>query len=60
MLRNRYINWQLAFDGDHVNFWSQMGRFNNLMVIINVSTFFLTGKESEHWSDHSYQGDSRW
>ena len=31
------------FDDDHVIFWSNLYRFNNLMVIVNISMFFLTG-----------------
>lgn len=45
MLKKRFINTELsdAFDADHVNFWSNLSRLNNLMVIMNISMFFLTG-----------------
>jgi hypothetical protein len=45
MVNNRFSNSKLsaAFDADHVNFWSNLSRLNNLMVIINISMFFLTG-----------------
>ena len=31
------------FDADHVIYWSNLSRLNNLMVIVNISMFFLTG-----------------
>lgn len=43
MIRAHYQEWQANFDTDHVNFWSNLSRFNNLMVIMNISMFFLTG-----------------
>ena len=43
MLRTYFLEWQNTFDADHVNFWSHLSRFNNLMVIMNISMFFLTG-----------------
>ncbi|MFO7685184.1 MAG: hypothetical protein R6V60_03745 [Desulfobacterales bacterium] len=43
MLKKRFSKLNDAFDADHVNFWSQLSRLNNLMVIVNISMFFLTG-----------------
>lgn len=45
MVKNRfsYSKLSAAFDADHVNFWSNLSRLNNLMVIMNISMFFLTG-----------------
>lgn len=43
MLKNRYGIWNNGFKADHVNFWSHLSRFNNLLVIMNISMFFLTG-----------------
>lgn len=43
MLKKRYERLQHAFDADHVNFWSNLSRLNNLLVIVNISMFFLTG-----------------
>jgi len=43
MLNNRFEKLQLAFDTDHVNYWSNLSRINNLLVIMNISMFFLTG-----------------
>ena len=43
MLKSRYSRLESAFDADHVNFWSNLSRLNNLMVIMNISMFFLTG-----------------
>ena len=31
------------FDRDHVVFWNNLARLNNLLVIMNISMFFLTG-----------------
>ena len=43
MLKNRYEKLKKAFDADHAIFWSHISRLNNLLVIMNVSMFFLTG-----------------
>ena len=43
MVKHRYAKAETAFDADHVNFWSNLIRVNNLMVILNISMFFLTG-----------------
>lgn len=43
MMKSRYSKLESAFDADHVNFWSNLSRLNNLMVILNISMFFLTG-----------------
>ncbi|MDX2451059.1 hypothetical protein [Desulfosarcina sp.] len=43
MLKNRIEILQHAFDTDHVNYWSNLSRINNLLVIMNISMFFLTG-----------------
>ena len=43
MLINRYGIWENGFIAGHVNFWSHLSRFNNLLVIMNISMFFLTG-----------------
>ena len=41
MLNNRYENLDSSFDADHMNFWSNLSRVNNLLVIMNISMFFL-------------------
>jgi hypothetical protein len=43
MLKHRYGIWENSFDANHANFWSHLSRFNNLLVIMNISMFFLTG-----------------
>ena len=43
MLKDSYKKLENAFDADHVNFWSNLNRFNNLLVIVNISMFFLSG-----------------
>ena len=32
-----------AFENDYAVFWSNLSRLNNLLVIMNISMFFLTG-----------------
>jgi len=43
MLKERYTKLNHAFDADHMNYWSNLNRVNNLLVIMNISMFFLTG-----------------
>jgi len=43
MHATRYEKLDTAFDTDHMNFWSNLSRVNNLLVIMNISMFFLTG-----------------
>jgi hypothetical protein len=43
MLRVRYEKLNIAFELDHVIFWINLSRLNNLLVIMNISMFFLTG-----------------
>ncbi len=43
MTAHWYSKLSTAFDADHVNFWSNLSRVNNLVVIMNISMFFLTG-----------------
>ena len=43
MIRDRYTRLDRAFDADHANYWSNLSRLNNLLVIMNISMFFLTG-----------------
>lgn len=31
------------FDIEHATYWSNLSRLNNLLVIVNISMFFLTG-----------------
>ena len=38
-----YQRQQKSFEKDHQFFWSNLSRINNLLVILNVSMFFLTG-----------------
>lgn len=47
MLKRRYMEIQKAFDGTHANYWATLSRSNNLMVIMNISMFFLTGLVSK-------------
>jgi hypothetical protein len=34
---------QSVFDADHLLFWNNLSRLNNLLVVMNISMFFLTG-----------------
>ena len=43
MLKHRYEKIQSLFDIDHASYWSNLSRLNNLLVIVNISMFFLTG-----------------
>jgi hypothetical protein len=43
MMKAHYSKIESVFDADHVNYWSNLSRLNNLMVIMNISMFFLTG-----------------
>jgi hypothetical protein len=43
MIKNRYRIWEKSFTADHAIFWSNLSRLNNLMVVMNISMFFLTG-----------------
>lgn len=43
MLKHRISRLNAAFDADHANYWSHLSRLNNLLVIVNISMFFLTG-----------------
>ena len=36
-------NIQKAFRADHVLLWGNISRLNGLLVILNISMFFLTG-----------------
>lgn len=43
MLRQRYNKLQLLFSSHQALYWSNLSRLNNLLVIVNISMFFLTG-----------------
>ena len=43
MIKGGYGKPGEAFDADHVIFWSHLSRLNNLLVVMNISMFFLTG-----------------
>ena len=34
---------KFEFAADYSHFWSNLSRFNNLLIIVNISLFFLTG-----------------
>ncbi len=42
MIRAHYQEWQRCFDADHVNFWSNLSRFNNLMGIVGTGVLIPT------------------
>ena len=35
--------YHLAFVNDHVLLWGNLSRLNGLLIILNISMFFLTG-----------------
>lgn len=43
MLKNVSAMWERCFTADHAVFWANLTRLNNLLVIMNISLFFLTG-----------------
>ena len=43
MRRQRYHHLQHLFSAHQVLYWSNLTRLNNLLVIVNISMFFLTG-----------------
>lgn len=43
MLKQTFEKTSDQFDVDHVHFWSNLSRLNNLLAIVNISMFFLTG-----------------
>ncbi len=43
MLKHAYTNWERFFTLDHAIFWANLTRLNNLLVVLNISLFFLTG-----------------
>jgi hypothetical protein len=48
MIESRYSRLESALDADHVNFWSNPSRLNNLMVIVNISMFTLYGELNQY------------
>ena len=43
VLEHTFEKTGATFNTDHVNFWSNLSRLNNLLIIVNISMFFLTG-----------------
>lgn len=43
MLNQYYEEAKNMFDIEHATYWSNLSRLNNLLVIVNISMFFLTG-----------------
>lgn len=43
MLGHRYQRLKYEFGDSHAVFWGNLSRLNNLLVIMNISMFFLTG-----------------
>jgi hypothetical protein len=43
MTKAHHSRLESVFDADHVNYWSNLSRLNNLMAIVNISVLFLTG-----------------
>lgn len=47
MSTSSFKNRDAAFAADHVLFWTNLSRLNGVLVILNISMFFLTGLEVE-------------
>ncbi len=43
MFKKDLLKLKETFVQDHGIFWNNLSRWNNLMVIINITMFFLTG-----------------
>jgi hypothetical protein len=43
MQKKSYSHWAYFFVSDHAVLWANLTRLNNLLVIMNISLFFLTG-----------------
>jgi hypothetical protein len=43
MRKTIYSGWARYFVSHHALFWANLTRLNNLLVIMNISLFFLTG-----------------
>lgn len=43
----RYEKARQAFVAEHVLFWTNLSRLNGLLIILNISMFFLTGLVAE-------------
>lgn len=43
MLKATYAHWNRIFYLERAIFWASLTRLNNLLVILNISLFFLTG-----------------
>ena len=38
-----YLKQDKGFAAEHILFWSNLSRLNGLLVLLNISMFFLTG-----------------
>jgi len=43
MLKNGWAKIATSFGSDHAVFWGHLSRLTNLLVVMNISMFFLTG-----------------
>ncbi|NNG01110.1 MAG: hypothetical protein HKM93_17095 [Desulfobacteraceae bacterium] len=43
MFKKYYDRMDTAFENDHAIYWSHLSRLNTLLVVVNISMFFLTG-----------------
>ena len=43
-----------GFETAHTHYWSNLSRLNNLLVIVNISMFFLTGLVAHGYYYTSY------
>ena len=43
MLKKKYLQLRTSFKADYAIFWGNLSRLNNLLVVMNISMFFLTG-----------------
>lgn len=43
MFKSKTKSIRCAFANGYAIYWSNLGRLNNLLIIVNISMFFLTG-----------------
>ena len=43
MWKSAYTAWERLFISDHAVLWGNLSRLNNLLIVMNISLFFLTG-----------------
>lgn len=48
MAGSAWPRWQAAFERDATIYWANLSRLTNLLIVLNITLFFLTGLVTEH------------